>query len=87
MFVAGYTFKPSHFEIHYMKNAKIDGRKKYSGNFTTDRSEAYKFADVSQFKEQLEKFLVKVNLDEEHYNYTLAYQDLNSSKVTKILKC
>lgn len=42
MFLAGYVFKPDHDEIHFMKNEKIDGRKKYENNFTTDQALAHK---------------------------------------------
>jgi hypothetical protein len=73
-----------------MRNAKVDGRKKYDRNFTTDKSQAHKFKSVEQFKGQLEKFLTKANSDEEHYNFTLTYVDVETgkvSKVSKILKC
>ncbi len=85
MFLAGYVFKPDHDEIHFMKNEKIDGRKKYESNFTTDQAQAHKFQKVEQFKEQLEKFLTKENANEKHYNFTLAYFELDSGKVTKVL--
>ena len=49
MFLAGYVFKPDHTEIHYMRNLKIDRRKKYESNFTTDKAEAYKFKSVEEF--------------------------------------
>lgn len=87
MFLAGYVFKPDHDEIHFLKNEKIDGRKKYVSNFTTDKSQAHQFKSVEQFKGQLEKFLTKVNADEDHYNFTLAYLELDSGNVTKILTC
>lgn len=69
-----------------MKNEKIDGRKKYGNNFTTDKSQAHQFKSVDQFKGLLEKFLAKANVDEDHYNFTLTYLDLDSGKVTKILR-
>lgn len=87
MFLAGYVFKPDHDEIHYMRTVKIDGRKKYNGNFTTDKSKAHQFKSVEQFKGQLEKFLTKANADEDHYNFTLTYIELDTNKITKILTC
>lgn len=85
MFLAGYVFKPDHDEIHFMKNEKIDGRKKYENNFTTDQALAHKFKSVEQFKEKLERFLVKANAVEEHYKFTLTYLELDTGKVTKVL--
>lgn len=87
MFLAGYVFKPDHDEIHYMRNAKIDGRKKYSGNFTTDKSQAHQFKNIEQFEGQLKKFLTKENANEDHYNFTLTYLELETNKITKVLIC
>lgn len=87
MYLAGYVFKPDHAEIHYMRTVKIDGRKKYDSNFTADKSQAHQFKNVEQFKEQLEKFLTKANAGEKHYNFTLTYLDLDTGKITKVLKC
>jgi|TARA_B110000211_G_scaffold172706_1_gene195054 hypothetical protein len=85
MFLAGYVFKPDHTEIHFMRNAKIDGRKKYDSNFTTEQSHAQKFESVEQFKGQLERFLTKANAEEDHYNFTLTYIELETNKITKVL--
>lgn len=87
MFLAGYVFKPDHTEIHYMRNVNIDGRKKYGGNFTTNKEQAHKFKSVEQFKEKLEKFLVKANADEDHYSFTLTYLESDTGKITKVLTC
>jgi len=68
-YLAGYLFKISHTEVHYLRNKKIDGRKKYSGNFTTDRKQAYLFNEISDFKDHLTAFLDKANSEPSSHDY------------------
>jgi len=83
-YLAGYLFKISHTEVHYLRNKKIDGRKKYSGNFTTDKKEAYLFNDVSDFKEHLQAFLDKANSEpsNDDYHFCVTYEKVKVKAVT-----
>jgi len=83
-YLAGYLFKPSHTEVHYLRNKKIDGRKKYSGNFTTDRKEAYLFGQVSDFDEHLQAFLDKVNSEpnEDGYHFVMTHEQVTAKVKT-----
>ena len=76
MYLAGYLFKISHTEVHYLRNKQIDGRKKYSGNFTISKNEAYLFNDVSDFKEPLQAFLDKANSEpsDDDYHFCMTYE-------------
>ncbi len=83
-YLAGYLFKISHTEVHYLRNKKIDGRKKYNGNFTTDRKQAYLFNDISDFKEHLQSFLDKVNSEPANndYHFVMTHEKVNAKVKT-----
>lgn len=76
---AGYLFKISHSEIHYLRNEKIDRRRKYENNFTTDKNEAYIFNSIDQFTQHIHDFLDHVNSDlnpYDDYHFVLAYEEI-----------
>lgn len=78
---AGYLFKISHTEVHYLKNKKIDRRKKYANNFTRDKSEAYIFNNKSDFAPHITAFLDSVNSEEERdhdYHFVMAYEEIKT---------
>lgn len=78
-YLAGYLFKISHSEIHYLRNEKIDRRKKYTNNFTTNENEAHTFNSIDQFKQHIQDFLDYVNAEPsqyDDYHYVLAYKEI-----------
>ncbi|NQZ24466.1 MAG: hypothetical protein HRT53_20770 [Colwellia sp.] len=79
---AGYLFKISHTEIHYLKNKKIDRRKKYGNNFSRDKSEAYIFNDKADFEAQITRFLDAANSEDGNhdYHFVLAFEEIKENK-------
>lgn len=66
---AGYLFKISHTEIHYLRNRKIDRRRKYHGNFTTNKHEAFLFNKKEDFEAHIQTFLDWVNSGDSNHDY------------------
>lgn len=77
-FRAGYLFKISHTEVHYLKNKKIDRRKKYANNFSTDKNEAFLFNDKAEFEGQIKSFLDAVNSEDrdDDYHFVMAFEEV-----------
>lgn len=75
---AGYLFKISHSEIHFLINEKIDRRKKYSNNFTTDESKAFVFNSISDFKLHIQSFIDHCNAQptNDDYHFVVAYKEI-----------
>lgn len=78
---AGYLFKISHSEIHYLKNKKIDLRKKYDNNFSIDKSEAYTFDNKEDFEGQITRFLDDANKEDGNhdYHFVMAYEKIQDA--------
>jgi hypothetical protein len=76
----GYLFKPTHNEIHYVRKlSKVDLRKNYASNFTTDFEEAGKESDEEKAKEFIVKLVSRFPTDEE---YTWTPVLVNSIEMT-----
>lgn len=81
---AGYIFKPTHNEIHYIKKgATGDLRSAYTKNFTTNKSEAVTSENIEKAKSVIVGLVEKFPDDE--YTYTPVIVSVASNTFKRFL--
>lgn len=64
-FVAGYKFKPTHTEVHYLRG-EFAPAGSYIQNFTRNKDEARRFINWSHAQETIEKVVDSFEADAEY---------------------
>ncbi len=84
-FAVGYLFKPSHTEIHYIKQgADADLRKSYEHNFATEKDSAYVGKDEGKAKSFIVDLVSRMKVDRE-YDWTPVLVDVQSNTFQRFL--
>lgn len=71
-YVAGYKFKPSHFDTHYLRG-EFNPNGSYPENFTRNPDEAHRFSNCSLAQQTIDKVVDQFESDPE-YKWTPVVQ-------------
>ena len=74
-YVAGYKFKPTHFDIHYVRG-EFNPNGSYHENFTRNQDEAHRFSNWFLAKETIDKIVDQFEPDPE-YTWTPVVQEIS----------
>lgn len=74
-YLAGYKFKPSHFEVHYLCG-EYDPDGDYSVNFSRNRDRARRFNSWVEARNVIDRIVSQFELDPE-YSWTPVVETIN----------
>ena len=83
-FLAGYKFKPTHTDVHFVRDGHGQAGDEYAANFTMEQTEALRFSSAEDAETAIKALMQGFGRDDD-YQWTPVIIDLEANRERVIL--